>query len=98
MVKHIVMFRLKGDENLRRDLALSFKQAIEALPAKIDGLDSVEVGINDGPDQSNAHIVLTALCPDYPALQAYSANPEHIKCVQIIKPYIELRTCVDYTI
>lgn len=98
MVKHIVMFRLNGDESTRHSLAAQFKTAIEALPAKIAQLQSVEVGVNDGPAAGNFDIVLTALCKDYPGLDAYSAHHEHIKCVEIIKPYIAQRTCVDYTI
>lgn len=97
MVKHIVMFRLNGDESTRHSLAAQFKTAIEALPAKIAQLDSVEVGFNDGA-LANFDVVLTALCKGYPELDAYSAHPEHIKCVEIIKPYIAQRTCVDYTI
>ena len=97
MVKHIVMFRLNGDENTRHDLARRFKEAIEALPALIPQLNSVEVGINDGTP-SNFDIVLTALCDGYAELDTYSAHPEHLKCVAIIKPNIAQRTCVDYTL
>lgn len=98
MVKHIVMFRLSGDEAVRVAMAADFKAAIEALPAKIDSLSEVEVGINDGPAAGNWHIVLTALCPDNDALADYSAHPEHLKCVAIIKPNIEARACVDYIV
>ena len=57
MVKHIVMFRLDAEPAARQDLAARFKAAIEALPAKIDGLVSAEVGINDGDAQGNWDIV-----------------------------------------
>lgn len=96
MVKHIVMFRLSAPEDVRDAVAADFKCAIEALPAVIEGLDAVEVGLNCGPAEGNWHIVLTALCPGWEALQAYSAHPEHLKCVAIIKPYIAQRACVDY--
>lgn len=97
MVKHIVMFRLNGAEHQVKDLALKFKAAIEALPEKLNpDLSSVEVGINDGPAQGNWHIVLTAICPDYDALARYSAHPEHLACVAIIKANIDARACVDY--
>ena len=60
--------------------------------------NAVEVGINDGPASGNWNIVLTAECATYDALQAYSAHPEHLACVAIIKPYIAERACVDYTV
>ena len=48
MVKHIVMFKLKDtlskDEKL--DVMNRFKAAIEALPAKIDVIRKVFVGLN----------------------------------------------------
>lgn len=97
MVRHIVMFRLAADSDRAR-LAKEFKEAIEKLPAVLPTLDAVAVGINDGPAAGNWDIVLTADCADYDALQAYSAAPEHVACVAIIKAAMEARACVDYTI
>ncbi|MCH5222144.1 MAG: Dabb family protein [Muribaculaceae bacterium] len=96
MVKHIVMFRLNAEGEKLAQLAGDFKKAIEALPAKIEALKLVEVGINDGPAQGNWHIVLTAICDDYQALDTYSAHPEHLACVAIIKADVASRACVDY--
>ena len=41
MVKHIVMFNLKGTSEERLDVARRFKAALEALPAQIDVLRSI---------------------------------------------------------
>lgn len=97
MVKHIVMFRLNGTPEERAALGAEFKTAIEALPSQIEQLDSVEVGLNDGPADGNWDIVLTALSADYEALNAYAVHPAHLACVAIIKPAIVARACVDYT-
>ena len=96
MVKHIVMFRLNGTPEERAALGAEFKVAIEALPQTIEQLDAVEVGLNDGPAAGNWDIVLTALCADYAALEAYAGHPAHLACVAIIKPAIAARACVDY--
>lgn len=96
MIKHIVMFRLEGDGKAKA--AAEFKAAIELLPTKIEGLESAEVGINDGPDSGNWDIVLTSTCRDYESLAAYAAHPLHLACVAIIKPLLATRACVDYTI
>ena len=98
MIKHIVMFRLEASEAVAAVAASKFKAAIEALPQKIDALDAVEVGVNAGPAEGNWNIVLTAVCASYDALAAYSAHPEHIACVAIIKQYIAQRACVDYSV
>lgn len=97
MVKHIVMFNLQGEGAHRA--ALDFKSAIEALPAQLpDWLTAVEVGLNDGPAPGNWTLALTALCPDYDALAQYSGAPAHLACVAIIKPFIQGRVCVDYSV
>lgn len=97
MVKHIVMFRLDADAQTKKELATRFKSAIEALPGRIDGLVSAEVGINDGPAEGNWDIVLTSVCRDYPSLAAYAFHPDHLACVAIIKPALASRACVDYS-
>ena len=34
MTKHIVMFKLQGSDEVRREVALRFKAALDALPAQ----------------------------------------------------------------
>ena len=51
MVKHIVTFKLLGSNEERRAVAEKFKAALLELPAKIDVLDYMEVGINDNPNE-----------------------------------------------
>ncbi|MDE6465011.1 MAG: Dabb family protein [Muribaculaceae bacterium] len=96
MVHHIVMFRLDGEAAAVADAAKRFKAAIEALPSKIAELSSVEVEINDGPAAGNWTLVLHGVCGSYADLDAYSAHPEHLACVAIIKPLVAGRACVDY--
>ena len=49
MVKHIVMFKLAGTDEERRQVAAAFRDALLALPSKIDVLHSMEVGITRIP-------------------------------------------------
>ena len=51
MTKHIVMFKLQGDSELRREVALRFKAALDALPSQIDVLQSIEVALNENPGE-----------------------------------------------
>ena len=62
MTKHIVMFKLQGTDELRRQTALRFKQALDALPEQIDVLQSIEVAINENPAE-DWDVVLTAIVP-----------------------------------
>ncbi len=97
MVKHIVMFRLEGEAESVAEAARRFKEGLDALPAKIKELKSIEVGINDGPAAGNWTVVLTAVCDNYSDLATYSAHPDHLACVAVIKALIGQRACVDYT-
>lgn len=54
MVKHIVLFKLKDDASTDAKLAAmhAFKDAIEALPAKIPFIRKIEVGLNINPAET----------------------------------------------
>lgn len=56
MVKHIVCFKLKGDADVRREVAERFKRALLELPSQIDVLQSMEVGINENSEIGRAHV------------------------------------------
>lgn len=97
MVKHIVTFKFKGTEEERRECAIRFAEALRALPAQIDQLKSIEVGINENPAEM-WDLVLTATAETMEDVAVYSAHPAHVAAVKIIAPYKESRACVDYTI
>ena len=50
MVKHIVLFKLKDEVPEAEKLVVmnKFKEAIEALPAKISVIRKIEVGLESG--------------------------------------------------
>ena len=54
MVKHIVLFKLRDDVSVEKKLVVmnSFKEAIEALPAKISVIRKIEVGLNMNPGET----------------------------------------------
>lgn len=95
MVKHIVMFKLRGSAEERRRVASEFKAALEALPDKIDVLQGIEVGLNDNPAEQ-WDVVLTALVPDMASVELYAKHPAHVAAAAIVGPHKEARACVDY--
>lgn len=97
MVKHIVTFKLKGSDEVRRDAALKFKAALEALPAQIDVLRAIEVGINENPAET-WDVVLTATVDTLADVDIYAKHPAHVAAAAIIAPVKESRACVDYTL
>ncbi len=81
MVKHIVSFKLKG--------------TAEELPAQIDVLRSMEVGINENPSE-DWDVVLTAVVPTMDDVMVYARHPAHVAAASIIGAHKEARACVDY--
>ena len=107
MVKHIVMFKLQGSDELCRETALRFKAALDALPEQIDVLQSIEVALNENPAEdwdivltaivpTIWDIVLTAIVPTMADVATYAKHPAHVAAAAIIKDVKELRACVDY--
>lgn len=97
MVKHVVMFRLRGTADERRACAEAFRQALMALPAVIEPLQSIEVGINSNPAET-WDVVLTALLPSMADVGVYARHPAHVAAAAIVAPLKADRACVDYEV
>lgn len=95
MVKHIVMFRLRGSDAERRAAAETFRDALMELPPVIDVLQGMEVGINSNPAEQ-WDVVLTATLPDMASVQTYATHPAHVAAAAVIAPLKDARACVDY--
>jgi hypothetical protein len=97
MVKHIVTFKLTGTDAERRQVAENFKAALEALPAQIDVLRSIEVGINENPAES-WDVVLTAVVDTMADVEVYAKHPAHVAAAGLLAGHKADRACVDYVI
>ena len=95
MVKHIVTFKLSGSAEERRAVAERFRDALLALPAQIDVLRSMEVGINENPSE-DWDVVLTAVVPDMESVDVYAKHPAHVAAASILAGHKESRACIDY--
>lgn len=95
MVKHIVAFKLNGTQEERLQVSHCFKEALEALPSVIEVLQSIEVGINENPNE-DWDVVLTAVVPTMADVAVYAKHPAHVAAAAIVGPYKAGRACVDY--
>ena len=95
MVRHIVTFKLTGSPEERRMVAERFRDALLALPEKIDVLKSMEVGINENPSEE-WDVVLAAVVPDMQSVEVYAKHPAHVAAASLIAGHKEARACVDY--
>lgn len=95
MVKHIVAFKLTGTDAERREVALKFKEALMALPKEIEVLHSMEVGINENPNET-WDIVLTAIVDKMSDVEVYAKHPAHVAAAGLLAGHKGDRACVDY--
>ncbi|MCM1021818.1 MAG: Dabb family protein [Muribaculum sp.] len=93
MVKHIVIFKLGGDDAL--EVAESFKKALLNLPDVIPCLKSIEVGINANPSETWT-LVLTAVLETMADVDVYAKHPSHVAAAGLIAKNKLERACVDY--
>lgn len=95
MVKHVVSFKFTGTHAERLAIAETFRDALMALPAKIEVLEGMEVGINAN-EAEDWDLVLTALLPDMESVTVYAGHPVHVAAASIMAPHLVSRACVDY--
>ena len=95
MIKHIVTFQLTGTPDERLGVARKFKAALEALPQQIDVLQSIEVGINENPDEQ-WDVVLTAIVPTMADVATYAHHPAHVAAAALLAGHKACPACVDY--
>lgn len=95
MVKHIVTFKLTGTAEERLAVANQFKDALLALPEKIEVLRSIEVGVNENPAE-DWDVVLTAVVDTMDDVSVYAKHPAHVAAAGILAGHKDARACVDY--
>jgi quinol monooxygenase YgiN len=80
MIKHIVMWRVKGDTPAERQAnARIVKAAFEPLRGHVPGLRRLELGIDVSAVDYACDVVLYSEFDDAAALAAYASHPEHQK-------------------
>ena len=97
MVKHIVLFKLKNEatDEAKCAAALRFKEAILALPAKIDVIRKIEVGLNINPGETWS-IALYGEFDTLEDVRTYAQHPAHVAAGKLLAEVKESRACVDY--
>ncbi|MDO4715024.1 MAG: Dabb family protein [Bacteroidales bacterium] len=99
MIKHIVLFKLKPELKPEQieSIYADFRQAICALPATISCIRSIDVLLNINPSEV-FHIALDATFDTLEDVSTYAMHPDHQSAAAKLRPYVEVRSCVDATI
>ena len=98
MIRHIVMFKLKRtiDKDSLEEIKVDLKRRLEALPAKIDVIRSMEVGINVVESDRAFDVALVSTFDNLDDLETYRVHPDHQEVVRYIATVKDQSTVVDY--
>jgi hypothetical protein len=82
MVKYIVLFKLKDPND-----AEAVANVLHTMEGKIDGLLSMETGVNRWPREGRCYdLALTILFRDWESVDRYDVDPLHQECRKFIYP------------
>lgn len=94
MVRHIVLFQLKDDPR-KGEVMNAFKNAIEALPSKLDTIRSISVSFNINTDEAY-DIALVSEFDSLEDVKKYAVFPDHVAAGKLLAELKVSRACVDY--
>ncbi|MDN2481350.1 Dabb family protein [Vibrio agarivorans] len=98
MIKRILMLKFKADADQQAISDILSK--MESLPSKIDGITSVDSGVDQSPEGMNkgfTHIVqLIFVGKD--SHERYLPHPEHEVIKQLCMPILEDMLIFDYAV
>lgn len=98
MVKHIVMWALRGDTREERQRAAMFlKDRFEQLCGQVSGLRHLEIGMDTSHVDYACDVVLYSEFDSQAALDAYANHPAHLRVKAEVSDLRIERHQVDYT-
>ena len=99
MIKHIVMWKLRGDSPVeRRTNSERLQREFESLRGRIPGLLKLEVGIDHSQIDYACDVVLYSEFESQAALEAYATHPEHLRVKAELGEMRIARHQVDYAV
>lgn len=97
MIKHIVMWNVRGDTPQERAQGIErLKRSFESLRGRIPGLLHLEVGVDTSRVDYACDVVLYSEFESQAALDAYATHPEHLRVKRELGDLRTARHQVDY--
>ena len=99
MIKHIVMWKVRGDDDATRAANLArLKAEFESLRGRVPGLLHLEVGLDDSRIDYACDVVLYTEFASRQALLEYAEHPEHLRVRRNLGDMRTARHQVDYEV
>lgn len=98
MIKHIVMWNVRGDTAAEKAAAVAqIQRSFESLRGRIPGLLHLELGVDSSRIDYACDVVLYTEFASQADLDAYASHPEHIRVKHEVADLRIARHQVDYT-
>ena len=100
MIKHIVIWRVKGENDEDKAKNITFiKNTLLEMPDNIDLIKDIKVSENALGTPSNNHdLMLEVKFSSTSTLMVYQSHPFHLDVVSKIKPYLSERAAIGIEI
>ena len=99
MIKHIVMWNVRGDTPEQKAQGVArLKHSFESLRGRIPGLLHLELGVDSSRIDYACDVVLYTEFVNQAALDAYATHPEHLRVKQEVGDLRVARHQVDYAV
>lgn len=98
MVHHIILWKIKEDKTTEEKQLImeNVKKGLEGLKGQVPGIEHIHVQI-DKLETSTMDLMLDSVFTDAAALKNYSTHPAHVQVADTyVRPYMQLRSCIDY--
>lgn len=98
MIRHVLLIKFKPATTTAN--IDQIRELFHAIPAKVDGVEAVEWGLNDSPENLNrgfTHTVLMTFADDQ-ARRHYLPHPEHEALKDVFIPLLEDIIVFDYPV
>ncbi len=97
MIRHVVMWKLRGDSPVEREAARRLvKTSVEAMRGEIPGMLSIELGLDMSGVDYACDAVLVADFESQSALDGYATHPAHLRMKAALGDIRIARFQVDY--
>ncbi|MCQ2174615.1 MAG: Dabb family protein [Bacteroidales bacterium] len=101
MVKHIILWKLRSELTAEEKSRIKkeIKDGLEGLKGVVPGLLDIKVRTDGILESSSADLMLDCTMESAEALKSYSVHPAHVAVASAkVRPFTELRTCLDFKI
>ena len=98
MIRHIVLFTMKGDDDAERAVSSErLRAALEPLVGVVPGLRSLRVDADTSGIEGHWHTALVSEHDSWEALAEYQAHPAHVAVIEgVAAEVVTGRAAVDH--